>query len=135
MAIDKPTKKLVFDSIWEDREVKFDIDINQMRLRAGEFLIDRLDNIEDTKGNNGDRGVMKITNLRIIWHAHSLPPIGYNCIERIESKVTNSHLRGQTESMELTTKKASNQFHFQFTCLHSGHSRLFATVSAVHRSS
>lgn len=27
-----------------------------MQLRAGEKVIDRLDAIEDTKGNNGDRG-------------------------------------------------------------------------------
>ena len=27
-----------------------------MKTRPGEKLIDRLDSIEDTKGNNGDRG-------------------------------------------------------------------------------
>lgn len=27
-----------------------------MQLRPGEKIIDRLDAIEDTKGNNGDRG-------------------------------------------------------------------------------
>ena len=30
----------------------------QMHLRNGEKLIDRLDTIEDTKGNNGERGSM-----------------------------------------------------------------------------
>ena len=29
---------------------------SQMKLRAGEKLIDQLDAVEDTKGNNGDRG-------------------------------------------------------------------------------
>lgn len=29
---------------------------SQMQLRRGEKIIDRLDAIEDTKGNNGDRG-------------------------------------------------------------------------------
>ena len=33
------------------------------------MLIDRLDSIEDTKGNSGDRGRMLVTNLRIIWHS------------------------------------------------------------------
>ena len=28
----------------------------QMKCRPGENIIDRLDSIEDTKGNNGDRG-------------------------------------------------------------------------------
>ena len=30
---------------------------SQMQLRRGEKIIDRLDAIEDTKGNNGDRGM------------------------------------------------------------------------------
>lgn len=34
---------------------------SQMKLRAGEKLIDRLDAVEDTKGNNGDRGIL------ILW--------------------------------------------------------------------
>lgn len=29
-----------------------------MQLRPGEKVIDRLDAIEDTKGNNGDRGLL-----------------------------------------------------------------------------
>jgi Bardet-Biedl syndrome 5 protein len=31
-----------------------------MRMRPGERVIDRLDAVEDTKGNNGDRGMFKI---------------------------------------------------------------------------
>ena len=31
----------------------------QMRMRPGEKVIDRLDAVEDTKGNNGDRGQKK----------------------------------------------------------------------------
>ena len=38
-------------------------------MRPGEVLIDRLDSIEDTKGNSGDRGRMLVTNLRVIWHS------------------------------------------------------------------
>lgn len=29
---------------------------SQMKMRPGEKMIDRLDAVEDTKGNNGDRG-------------------------------------------------------------------------------
>ena len=43
--------------------------IRQMKMRPGEVLIDRLDSIEDTKGNSGDRGRMLVTNLRVIWHS------------------------------------------------------------------
>lgn len=40
-----------------------------MKMRPGEVLIDRLDSIEDTKGNSGDRGRLLVTNLRVIWHS------------------------------------------------------------------
>ena len=40
-----------------------------MKMRPGEILIDKLDSIEDTKGNSGDRGRLLVTNLRVIWHS------------------------------------------------------------------
>lgn len=46
-----------------------------MQLRMGEFAVDKLDLIEDTKGNAGDNGRLIITNLRIIWHSLLLPRI------------------------------------------------------------
>ena len=39
---------------------------SQMNMRPGESIIDKLDSIEDTKGNNGDRG-----NL---VHSYFTPP-------------------------------------------------------------
>uniref|UniRef100_A0A1I8IAE6 Bardet-Biedl syndrome 5 protein homolog n=1 Tax=Macrostomum lignano TaxID=282301 RepID=A0A1I8IAE6_9PLAT len=61
--------------LWQDRDIRFDIDPKLMNLRPGEKLIDRLDSVEDTKGNNGDRGRLAITNLRLIWHSHTMPRI------------------------------------------------------------
>ncbi|KAF3843280.1 hypothetical protein F7725_002129 [Dissostichus mawsoni] len=49
--------------------------VMQMKTRPGEVLIDCLDSIEDTKGNNGDRGRLLVTNLRIIWHSLALPRV------------------------------------------------------------
>ena len=46
-----------------------------MRMRSGEMLIDKLDSIEDTKGNAGDRGRLLVTNLRVIWHSQSMPRV------------------------------------------------------------
>lgn len=43
-----------------------------MKMRNGEKIIDRLEFIEDTKGNSGDKGVLVITNLRAIWHSMTL---------------------------------------------------------------
>lgn len=46
-----------------------------MKMRNGENIIDRLEFIEDTKGNSGDKGVLVITNLRGIWHSMTLARI------------------------------------------------------------
>jgi hypothetical protein len=37
--------------------------------RRGEFQIDSMNGVEDTKGNNGERGELRITNLRVVWWA------------------------------------------------------------------
>lgn len=47
----------------------------QMRLKPGEKIVDRLENIEDTKGNGGDRGRLIVTNLRLLWHSLTTPRI------------------------------------------------------------
>ena len=48
---------------------------SQMKMRPGEMLIDKLDSIEDTKGNAGDKGRILVTNLRVIWHSQSMPRV------------------------------------------------------------
>jgi len=73
------------DTMWQYRDVLFDLDTRlakyfsqkkfsiqlklcrMLRLAAGESIVERIDNVEDTKGNNGDRGLLRITNLRLIW--------------------------------------------------------------------
>lgn len=40
-----------------------------MKMRPGEKVIDRLDFVEDTKGNGGDKGRLIVTNLRLLWHS------------------------------------------------------------------
>ncbi|KFW86864.1 Bardet-Biedl syndrome 5 protein, partial [Manacus vitellinus] len=66
----------------------------QMKMRPGEVLIDCLESVEDTKGNNGDRGKLLVTNLRIIWRSLSLPrvnlSVGYNCVINITTRTANS---------------------------------------------
>ncbi|XP_072331990.1 BBSome complex member BBS5 isoform X1 [Scyliorhinus torazame] len=125
----------------------------QMKMRSGEALIDCLDSIEDTKGNNGDKepilgfhvfgqdhvisGRLLVTNLRIIWHSLALPrvnlSVGYNCIINITTRTANSKLRGQTEAVYILTKCNNTRFEFIFTSVVPGSPRLFTTVIAVHR--
>ncbi|XP_060634685.1 Bardet-Biedl syndrome 5 protein [Anolis sagrei] len=125
------------DTLWEDRDVRFDISPQQMKMRPGEVLIDCLDPIEDTKGNNGEKGRLLVTNLRIIWHSIVLPrvnlSVGYNCFVNTTTRTANSKLRGQTEALYILTKCNNTRFEFIFTNVVPGSPRLFASVIAVHR--
>ncbi|CAM9798483.1 unnamed protein product [Chrysoparadoxa australica] len=56
------------DYIWQDREVRFDV--ASMETRKGEYLIDSINSVEDSKGNNGERGSLLVTNLRLMWVSH-----------------------------------------------------------------
>ncbi|XP_037790347.1 Bardet-Biedl syndrome 5 protein homolog [Penaeus monodon] len=123
--------------LWEDRDVRFDISPQQMKMRSGEKVIDKLDSVEDTKGNSGDRGRLIITNLRLIWHSHSMPrvslSVGYNCIINITTKTVNSKLRGLTEALYILTKANSTRFEFIFTNLIPSTARLFTSVIGVYK--
>jgi len=125
------------DRLWEDRDVRFDVPHSQIKMRPGEKLIDHLDSIEDTKGNNGERGRLMVTNLRIIWHSKSLPRInlsvGFNCVINISTRSAESKLRGLTEALYILTRCNNTRFEFIFTNLVPDTPRLFTSVLAVHR--
>ncbi|VDM59867.1 unnamed protein product [Angiostrongylus costaricensis] len=112
-----------------------------LRLVPGEVQIDRVDMVEDTKGNKGDRGVMRVTNLRLIWYASSMPrinlSIGYNNITGLQSREVISRIRGiEVEALYVMARAPnfSTKFEFIFTAMTSGmHSKLFNTVNSVHR--
>lgn len=63
------------------------------------------DPVEDTKGNNGDQGEMRITNLRLIWISKKSKrtniTIGYNCVTSVNIKVANSRLKGKSTGKTL----------------------------------
>ncbi|VDP76858.1 unnamed protein product [Schistosoma mattheei] len=53
--------------LWQDREVRFDAPRCDLVFRNGEANFKLLENVEDVKGNNGDKGDLYITNLRLLW--------------------------------------------------------------------
>lgn len=57
--------------------------------------------IEDTKGNNGDLGDLRVTNLRLIWVSRKSKRtnicIGHNCITSVTVKAASSRLQGAWE--------------------------------------
>jgi len=105
--------------------------------RKGEFIIDAIEAIEDTKGNNGERGSLMITNLRMIWTSTRTSKvnlsIGYNTITNISIKMANSRLRGSTHALYVLTKQQSSRFEFVFTNMVKTSPRLFTTVQTVFR--
>ncbi|CAH8502758.1 unnamed protein product [Schistosoma turkestanicum] len=55
------------DVLWQDREVRFDTPRCDLIFRKGEVIFKPIENVEDVKGNNGDKGTLYITNLRLLW--------------------------------------------------------------------
>ncbi|RUS90497.1 hypothetical protein EGW08_001765 [Elysia chlorotica] len=128
---------MAVDPLWEDRDVRFDVTSSQMKFRPGEKLIDQLDAVEDTKGNNGDRGRLMVTNLRIIWHSIEMPranlSIGFNCVIGLSTRTAQSKLRGAVEALYILCKCNSTRFEFIFTNLVPGSPRLFTSIMSVQK--
>ena len=75
--------------IWQDRDIKFDSNPSLLSCRKGEVIIDSINSVEDTKGNNGERGSLIVTNLRILWVAHENPNVN---LSRIHSFLNSKYL-------------------------------------------
>jgi Bardet-Biedl syndrome 5 protein len=109
----------------------------QLSLRKGEYEIDSINSVEDTKGNNGVQGVMVVTNLRVWWAAHKDPrtnlSIGLDCISGVYAKSVTSRLKGDTQALYVMTKYNKTRYEFIFTSLVKGSPRLFTTIQAVYK--
>lgn len=86
--------------LWQDWEIRFDLPARQLELRRGEQLIDELGSVEDTKGRDAERGLLQLTNLRIIWQSHARSrvnvSVGLGCVTAFNVKTASSRLRGGT---------------------------------------
>jgi len=124
--------------IWQDREIKFDQQPSGLKLRKGEVQVDSINSVEDTKGNNGERGYLIVTNLRLIWTSSKSPrtnlSIGFNCVSSVTIKQVNSKLRGNSQALFVMTRFNNSRFEFIFTSLVKNSPRLFVTVQAVYKS-
>ncbi|EDQ88616.1 uncharacterized protein MONBRDRAFT_32801 [Monosiga brevicollis MX1] len=122
---------------WRDREVHFDIGNKLIALTRGEFVIDHLDQVEDTKGNNGISGTLTVTNLRLIWtnkkRSNINLSIGLRNVVSIQVKPVESKLLGNVKALWIMCKHKQSKYQFIFTHLVPGSPRLFTTVPAVHR--
>ncbi|CAK1545416.1 unnamed protein product [Leptosia nina] len=101
--------------VWEDREVLFDLPYEYLKLRSGEKIFDRIEAIEDTKGNSG------------------IKAIGLNCVISTSSKMVSSGLRGSTQALYVLATFRDNKYEFVFTNLAPNCIRHYTTVTTVHK--
>ncbi|KAH8073956.1 hypothetical protein JL721_2510 [Aureococcus anophagefferens] len=113
-----------FVAVWQDREIRFDTPTAHLQNRKGEAVIDSINSVEDTKGNNGERGSLVVTNLRIMWISHKNSrtnlSIGFNTVVSINIRKAKSKLRGATQALYIMTKFGGSRFEFIFTSLLKG---------------
>ncbi|XP_076163679.1 Bardet-Biedl syndrome 5 protein isoform X1 [Ptiloglossa arizonensis] len=123
--------------MWQDSEVRFDISHTHMQLRLGEFAVDKLDLIEDTKGNAGDNGRLIVTNLRIIWHSLLLPrinlSIGYNTFIAVNSKTIHTLQGRHTQALYILASFQNCRYEFIFTNQDSKSTRHYTSVIGIYR--
>ncbi|GMH51946.1 hypothetical protein TL16_g06049 [Triparma laevis f. inornata] len=135
--VDNHTTMTMGQYIWQDREIRFDAAPRHLENRQGEFIIDSINSVEDTKGNNGERGSLVVTNLRILWIAHKNNrtnlSIGLKTVVNINIRKAKSKLRGPTQALYIMTQDVGNRFEFIFTSLVKNSPRLFTTVQSVER--
>ena len=133
----KATKFTPLPDVWQDRKLRFDCSVAALRLRRGEFEIDSINSVEDTRGNNGTRGFLIVTNLRIIWMSHTSSTtnlsIGWNCITSMSVKSVDSKLRGKAKALNIMAKFLDQRYNFIFSSLVQNSPRLFTTAQAVQR--
>ena len=125
------------DGCWQDCEIRFDAKLRSITPRGGECVIDRMEHIEDTKGNNGESGQLLVTNLRIIWVCERKKrtnlSIGHDAIVSMQIRSAESRLRGTTQALYVMTHFNDARFEFVFTNLVRGSPRLFTTMQAVYK--
>lgn len=125
------------DLIWLDREIRFDLPLPLLKMFKGEFKKDLLPNIEDTKGNPGEKGFLLISNLRIIWSSNNTSKlnlsIGFDCIISIEIKISYSNRYGNTQSLNIKSKFGSSKYEFIFSTTNPESPKIFTTFQAVCR--
>ncbi|XP_046399282.1 Bardet-Biedl syndrome 5 protein homolog isoform X2 [Ischnura elegans] len=126
------------DSLWEDRDVRFDIPSRHLTMRLGEKTLDVINSVEDTKGNMGDNGRLVVTNLRLIWHSLTSAKIsisiGWNCILQMIQKSYNTRQHGESDVVQLLAKTTDMKFEFIFTNLMPKTLKDLSSVVSVHKS-
>lgn len=100
--------------VWQDREIRFDVPFALLKPRRGEVEIDSINSVEDTKGNNGEKGQLAVTNLRLIWCSHKDPRTNLSQMTREQRATSYVLSRGGGERMRGAQRAGFPLFLFLF---------------------
>jgi Bardet-Biedl syndrome 5 protein len=125
-----------YEGFWQDCEIRFDVCRKDLATCPGEFEIETLDNIEDSKGNSGGLGQLRLTNIRILWLSSKSSKtnlsIGFNCVLSINIRTNESRTRGASQALYVVTKFAHSKFEFIFSHESRHLPRLFSTIQSLY---
>ena len=104
------------NSIWQDHQVLFNCSKSEFIFGNGEETYKTMSNIEDLKGN--EIGTFIFTNLRLIWYNNKNPKInqsiGYDCIENLEKKTSDSMMTGQSNILSINCKVDKSRYELEY---------------------
>lgn len=105
-------------STWKDKSLCFDLRTQDLELEGGEQLIGCFYPIEDVKGNQDELGLMKVTNLRLIWICCKKKrvnlSIGWRTVSLAYEHCLKDALGGTSTSLFVLTKYESTKYEFVF---------------------
>lgn len=105
-------------SSWKDKSLCFDIRSHDLEVSGSEKLIGCFYPIEDVKGNQDEPGVLKITNLRLIWICRRKRrvnlSIGWRTVSLVYEQNLKDALGGSKTNLFVLTKYESTKYEFVF---------------------
>lgn len=105
-------------STWKDKSLCFDLHQSDLELKHGEQLIACFFPIEDVKGNQDELGLLKITNLRLIWICCNKKrmnlSIGWKTVSLAFEQNLKDSLGTPVVSLCILTKYESTKYEFVF---------------------
>ena len=113
-----PASASIKSASWRDKSLCFDLRSHELELNRGEQLIGCFYPIEDAKGNSSEFGVMKLTNMRLIWiclrKRRVNLSIGWRTVSLVYEQNLKDPLGGSRTSLFVLTKFESTKYEFMF---------------------
>lgn len=104
---------------WKDKKLCFDLRPSDLALDCGEQLIGCFYPIEDVKGNQDELGLLKVTNLRLIWICCKKKrvnlSIGWRTVTLAYEQCLKDALCGSSSSLFVLSKYESTKYEFVFS--------------------